>query len=207
MAGQAAFDFVFKEMLPGGMKKDNKPPSNEDGEDASSKQLSVKWRPSVSELANDAQDEKDSSQEAAGCSWGSLQAPNAKTSLSLEIHHEHGQVQLALENGQLALEDQQSPGTKRNHGKNNADRQKHDGNQSPTKSPLKKRPAAAVKKPTNKQEGPSTKKQKATEGRKTFANRPCPPGPDGSTRFKAIENAYNTVIKNKICRNKEVGFC
>lgn len=199
MAGQAAFDFVFKEMLPGGMKKDNKPPSNEDSENASSKQLSVKWRPSVSELANDAQDEKDSSQEAAGCSWGSLQAP--KTSLSLEFHHETGQVQLALENGQLALEDQKSPDTKRNNGK------KHDGNQSPTKSPLKKRPAAAMKKPTNKQEGTSTKKQKATEGRKTFANRPCPPGPDGSTRFKAIEKAYNTVIKNKICRNKEVGFC
>ena len=45
------------------------------------------------------------------------------------------------------------------------------------------------------------------DDRKTFANRTCPPGPEGSTRFKAIKTAYNEVIKHKISRNQEVGFC
>lgn len=167
----------------------------------------MKWRPSVSDLASEG--EKDPSQEAlasASCSWGSLQAP--KTSVSVAIKHETGQVQLALENGQVALENIALE-TKSNDKKDDykddkkVDDEEDDKKSAKSKERPLKRPAVAKKK-ANKphDDGPSTKKQKAVEERKTFANRTCPPGPDGSAK-----NAYNTVIKSKICKNKEAGFC
>ena len=44
MAGQAAFDFVFKEMIPEGAKKDAKPSTScpEEESDGSAKKISLK---------------------------------------------------------------------------------------------------------------------------------------------------------------------
>ena len=52
MAGQAAFDFVFKEMIPEGAKKDAKPSTSQEESPVSAKKVSLKWRPrSVSDVA------------------------------------------------------------------------------------------------------------------------------------------------------------
>ena len=212
MAGQAAFDFVFKEMIPEGAKKDAKPSTScpEEESDGSAKKISLKWRPSVSDLVSE--DEKDPCVDGQpSCSWGSLGKPSSKTSLSFQVEDEKFQVQLALEDGKLALEDEVKPKTMEHD----------DGTSVPSGSKqraCKKKPATAAS-PKKKSKGEEcTKKVKASpctkkshkvlaDDRKTFANRTCPPGPEGSTRFKAIKTAYNEVIKHKISRNQEVGFC
>jgi hypothetical protein len=112
MAGQAAFDFVFKEMIPEGAKKDAKPSTScpEEESDGSAKKISLKWRPSVSDLVSE--DEKDPCVDGQpSCSWGSLGKPSSKTSLSFQVEDEKFQVQLALEDGKLALEDEVKPKT------------------------------------------------------------------------------------------------
>ena len=213
MAGQAAFDFVFKEMIPEGAKKDAKPSTSQEESPVSAKKVSLKWRPAVSDLASE--DEKDPCVDGQpSCSWGSLAKASSKTSLSLQVEDEKFQVQLALEDGKLALEDEVN--------------KKHDDDTPPSgssKQPAckKKLATACQKKPaskkTDKPKGeeckkkvkasPCTKKsyKVQTDERKTFANRTCPPGPEGSTRFEAIKKAYNEVIKERISRNQEVGFC
>ena len=213
MAGQAAFDFVFKEMIPEGAKKDAKPSTSQEESPVSAKKVSLKWRPAVSDLASE--DEKDPCVDGQpSCSWGSLAKASSKTSLSLQVEDEKFQVQLALEDGKLALEDEVN--------------KKHDDDTAPSgssKQPAckKKLATACQKKPaskkTDKPKGeeckkkvkasPCTKKsyKVQTDERKTFANRTCPPGPEGSTRFEAIKKAYNEVIKERISRNQEVGFC
>ena len=233
MAGQAAFDFVFKEMIPEGAKKDAKPSTScpEEESDGSAKKISLKWRPSVSDLLSE--DEKDPCVDGQpSCSWGSLGKPSSKTSLSFQVEDEKFQVQLALEDGKLALEDEVKPKTMEHDdgtsvpsgSKQRACKKKPATAASPKKKSkgeepaCKKKPATAAS-PKKKSKGEEcTKKVKASpctkkshkvlaDDRKTFANRTCPPGPEGSTRFKAIKTAYNEVIKHKISRNQEVGFC
>ena len=49
MAGQAAFDFVFKEMIPSATKKERSSDHDEEP-NASTSKVSLKWRPAVSDL-------------------------------------------------------------------------------------------------------------------------------------------------------------
>ena len=194
-SGQAAFDFVFTQMVPGGVKKDAKP-SEEEEPGESSKQLSLKWRPAPSELVADQERSPQAAEEQPSCSFQQLM------SLDLEISSPQvGQVQLALENGQvLALEDKKDDTVK---GDEVTKKRKPGTIEEGNGKGLKEKKVKTDKKEKADNEKVPFKKD---DERKTFANRTCPPGIDGSTRFKAIQTAYNKVIKPKISKNQEVGF-
>ena len=226
MAGQAAFDFVFKEMIPSATKKE-KSLSHDEERDASTNKVSLKWRPAVSDLVETSND-KGSSQDGPSSSWSTLIAPaSSKASVKVEIKNEKGEVQLALEDGSLALENHKTPETKETKDPKDTKKTKDPKDTKKTKDPKATKTNKSPKKADGKKskkdkdeekpkkdkaknredEGTSSKKFKAMDERKTFANRICPPGPEGSARWKAIQIAYNKVIKEKICKNKEVGFC
>ena len=211
MAGQAAFDFVFKEMIPSATKKERSSDHDEEP-NASTSKVSLKWRPAVSYLVEPS-DEKGSSHEEPSSSWSRLTAP---ASVKVEIKNEKGEVQLALEDGALALEDHETPETKKTkdpkESKGPQDKKTEKKNEKKNKKEKDKddkKPPAAKKNKASEQyvEGASRKKVKIVNERKTFANRTCPPGPEGAAKFVAIKDAYFKLIKHKIKRNKEVGFC
>ena len=193
MAGMAAFDMVFQELNPGAPKVNEGVKQSSQVEDSLEKSIdeakaSLKWKPTMAELM-DSQDFIGGPKSHDEVSWQSLLQNVARPGATVGKFEDEKQDDKppALEYGQLALADGDPVDDE------TANRQK-----------LEKRKAE----PANS-EGHGGKKSKAAKSdgeRKSFANRVCPPGPEGSTRFKAIQSAYNKYIKTKICRNKESCF-